>query len=332
MATCTRCVLPDTIPGITFDEQGVCSYCRQYDRQRPMLDRLSGKMRLRFEELLAELRPSPGYHCLLAWSGGKDSTYTLKLMRVRYGLRVLALTFDNGYVSPLAQRNMVRVSEALGVDHVTVRPNPGTLRAAFRAAIENPAMYGPKALMRASSVCTACMSIAKGIMLSAALAQRIPLVVFGWSPGQVPLPSALFRRSPEMLRAMVAAMREPLENAVGSAIAPYFPDDAALAGLQEAPVDAAPLAFLEYDEDRIVESITALGWRPPDDTDANSTNCLLNAVAIALHENQMAYHPYAMELAGLVRQGVLDRTQALSRLAPAEDSEALAQVRATLGL
>jgi len=332
VSTCTRCVLPSTIPGITFDEQGVCSYCRQYDRQRPALERLAQQMRLRFDALAGQLRQAAGYHCLLAWSGGKDSTYTLQLLRVRYGLRVLALTFDNGFVSPLALSNMARVSEALGVDHVIVRPAPDILRTIFRETARNPAIYSPKALLRASAVCTACMSIAKGIALSVALTRRIPLLTYGWSPGQVPLHSALFRRGPETLEAMVAAMREPLEAIAGSAVRAYFPDDYLLSGLRETPTDVAPLAFLDYDEDAVVECIRPLGWRPPQDTDANSTNCLLNAVAIQLHEKQMAYHPYAMEEAGLVRQGVLTRAEALAKLAPIEDSDALRQVRAKLGL
>ena len=49
-------------------------------------------------EFIREHEPEEGY--FVGDSGGKDSTYTLSLLRQRYNLRVLAVTFDNGFISP----------------------------------------------------------------------------------------------------------------------------------------------------------------------------------------------------------------------------------------
>jgi len=327
---CVRCILPETFPGIRFDKEGVCQYCRRMpepERRAAQKDRL----RVRFEELTRRVRSRPGYHCLMAWSGGKDSTYTLRLLKEQYSLRILAFTFDNGFISPAALKNIRVVAESLGIDHILVKPRFDLLRQAFVASTR-PGIYPPRALERASGICTTCMALAKGIGLRIALERHIPLLVYGWSPGQAPLASAIFRANARMLRAMLQTAMAPLEEAVGDQIAVYFPEERHLEEAQEFPYNIAPLAFLDYNEETALRSIRAIGWQRPEDTDPNSTNCLLNSFANQVHLEQLGYHPYVMELAGLVREGCLSRQEALARLEIAASPTVVAAVQAKLGL
>ena len=85
------------------------------------------------------------------------------------------------------------------------------------------------------------------------------------------------------------------------------------------PYNVSPLAFLEYDEATIFETVKKLGWQKPGDTDANSTNCLLNALGNVIHKERYGFHPYASELSKLVREGYLSRETALSKLEAEED-------------
>jgi len=95
MNFCTKCVLPDTFPGISFDEGGVCNYCRN----TPVPDAEEKRVHLeKFEALLESRRSKHPFDVLLAYSGGKDSTYTLSILTRRYKLKVLAFVFDNGFV------------------------------------------------------------------------------------------------------------------------------------------------------------------------------------------------------------------------------------------
>lgn len=330
MKRCTRCILPETFPGIQFDEEGVCQYCRRMpDAERRAAQKT--RLRTRFEELVAQVRTRPGYHCLMSWSGGKDSTYTLWLLRKQYDLRVLAFTFDNGFASPAALKNMRMVGENLKVDHVIVKPRFDFLRQVFVASTQ-PGMYPPRALERASGICNSCMALAKGIGLRMALEKDIPLLAYGWSPGQIPLASAIFHTNPRMLQAMIEAAMAPLEEAAGDQLAVYFPEEHHLNNTHDFPYNVSPLAFLDYDEETAVRSIEALAWERPRDTDPNSTNCLLNSFANMIHLRQMRYHPYVMELAGLVREGCMSREEALARLEIAAVPEVVAAVEAKLGV
>jgi len=267
----------------------------------------------------------------MSWSGGKDSTYTLALLKEDFGLRILAFTFDNGFVSPRACQNMRRVGEALVVDHIIFKLRFDLLRRIFRASM-SPDFYPLKARERASNICTSCMSLAKGMALQLALDRGIPLIAYGWSPGQVPLPSAIFRLTSPMARSMIQAATAPLREVAGNEIAPYFPEEEEVMGSKRLPCNVSPLAFLIYDEGRIYERIKALGWEMPVDTDPNSTNCLLNAFANEVHRTQMGYHPYVLELAQLVRQGHLSRGEALRRLSQPTDEGVIKRVKAELGV
>jgi tRNA(Ile)-lysidine synthase TilS/MesJ len=330
MKRCTHCILPETFPGIQLDENGLCQYCRRMPNPEQREEQRA-RLQTRFEELVSQVRAGDGYHCLMSWSGGKDSTYTLWLLREQYDLRVLAFTFDNGFVSPAAFENMRAVAENLGVDHVIVKPSFDTLQRVFVASAK-PGMYPPRALERASGICNSCMALAKGIGLRMALEQEIPMLVYGWSPGQIPLASTIFRMNPRMLQSMTQAAMAPLEHAAGESLAVYFPSERHIEGTVTPLYNVSPLAFVDYDEETALQRIRPLGWRRPQDTDPNSTNCLLNAFANLVHLQQMEYHPYVMELAGLVREGYMAREEALAKLkAPVED-EIVAAVEAKLGI
>ncbi len=110
---CSRCILPETFPFIEFDEHGVCNYCRNYKiRNNPKpIDELF--------ELVAPYRRSDGQpDCLVPYSGGRDSTFTLHVVKRVLGLNPIAFTYDWGMVNDLARRNTARVCGKLGVEHI----------------------------------------------------------------------------------------------------------------------------------------------------------------------------------------------------------------------
>ena len=124
--------------------------------------------------------------------------------------------------------------------------------------------------------------------------------------------SAILKNQPDFIRKAQNLFLSPLQKAVGPEIKAFFLDDSHFR-VTEFPYNVNPLGFLEYSEAAIYKRIGELGWRPPGDTDSNSTNCLLNGFANQIHIQKHRYHPYAMELAELVREAVLSREDAGER-------------------
>jgi glutamine---fructose-6-phosphate transaminase (isomerizing) len=112
---CTKCILPETFPFISFDEKGVCNYCNNYiqkNQAKPESD------------LLDFIKPYRALNnqadCLIPFSGGRDSSFTLHYVKEHLGLNPIAFTYDWGMVTDLARRNAARICGKLGVENIIV--------------------------------------------------------------------------------------------------------------------------------------------------------------------------------------------------------------------
>jgi len=111
---CTRCILPETMPFITFDEGGVCNYCR---RHRKMQSR--GKEAL--ERVTTSYRTNGSRaNCIHMLSGGRDSSYGLYYLKEVLGMNPTAYTYDWGMVTDIARRNISRLCHKLRVEHLLI--------------------------------------------------------------------------------------------------------------------------------------------------------------------------------------------------------------------
>lgn len=112
---CSRCVLPETFPFIEFDLQGVCNYCHGYHKKN------QNHKPEDLRKLLFEHKGKAGKaDCLVPFSGGRDSTYTMHYLCKELGLKPIAFTYDWGMVTDLARRNAARVCGKLGVENIIV--------------------------------------------------------------------------------------------------------------------------------------------------------------------------------------------------------------------
>ena len=193
-------------------------------------------------------------------------------------------------------------------------------------------MYSAKAMARASSICTSCISLVRFIGFRLTIEQQIPFLVFGMSPGQAPMATAVVKTNPQMIRTMQETLLRPLSDRLGDVVKPFFLEQRHFDRVGDFPYSINPLAFVEYDEEVIYETAEEYGWKKPDDTDANSTNCLLNALANQVHLDQFGVNPYAYEIAELVRTGCMTRQEGLARLAEPFPAEQIAEVKRSLGI
>jgi imidazoleglycerol phosphate synthase cyclase subunit len=119
---CTRCVYDDTIPNISFDENGVCSYCKLHDNliiEYPGGKEGENKLLSIIEEIKRVGRKNKKYDCVVGISGGCDSSFLLYKIK-EYGLRPLAAHFDNTWNSTIATENMSKMLKKLKIDIFTL--------------------------------------------------------------------------------------------------------------------------------------------------------------------------------------------------------------------
>jgi len=330
MKRCKNCILPETFPGIKFNKEGICNFCLEY-RGTNILNEKKEVYRNRFEKLIKKYKVKNSYDALMCYSGGKDSTYTLSILKEKYNLNVLAITYDNGFLSESAIKNAKNVMDNLKFDYIIFKPRSDLLIKIFNKCSEKN-IYSQKTIERASTICTSCMGIIRFSALRIALEKNIPFITFGWSPGQAPITSSIMKNNPQMIQMTQEAIYRPMHKIVGDELNPYFLEKKHFSGSYNFPYNISPLAFLDYDEKKIYQKISKLGWKAPKDTDANSTNCLINSYAIQVHKNQFKFHPYAFELGKLVREGYMDRETALTKINKSLDEETIKLVKNKLGV
>lgn len=126
---CSRCLLPETMPHITYDSSGVCNYCQSYT---PWVRRPEDEL----ERELSRYRSRDGSpDCVVAFSGGRDSSYGLHLLKTRYGMTPLCFSYDWGMVTDLARRNQARMCGKLGIEHIWISADIKQKRANIRANV-----------------------------------------------------------------------------------------------------------------------------------------------------------------------------------------------------
>ncbi len=111
---CTKCILPETMPFISFDSDGVCNYCHNYTiRNRP-------KPKDELMKILNPYRNNKGLECIVPFSGGRDSCFGLHLVVNEFKLRPVTYTYDWGMVTDLGRRNISRMCAKMGIENIIV--------------------------------------------------------------------------------------------------------------------------------------------------------------------------------------------------------------------
>lgn len=128
---CTKCILPETMPFIKFDEAGVCNYCKNYKpRNNPKpkeeLFKLVEPYRRKGKEL----------DCIVPFSGGRDSCYGLHLIVKELEMKPVTYTYDWGMVTDLGRRNISRMCADLGVENIIVAADISLKRKNIRMNLE----------------------------------------------------------------------------------------------------------------------------------------------------------------------------------------------------
>ena len=117
---CNRCLLLETHDTLVFDDEGICNICRNIEHKQVHIDWEARGQQFRL--LLDEYRGKYAYDCIVPFSGGKDSTYTLWALVVQHGLKPLVVCFDHGFMRPTVLANTERTIQKLGVDSSSSEP------------------------------------------------------------------------------------------------------------------------------------------------------------------------------------------------------------------
>ena len=165
MKICTNCVTPETAESIGFNNKNLCSVCVQI-KHKDTID--WEKRNLLFDELLSKYRNKSKYDCIVPFSGGKDSSFTLWYLVKKKNLNPLVVRYDHNFLRKTVKKNTRKIIENLKVDFIEGKTDQKIIK---KTMIES--------LIRRGDFCWHCHVGVASYPINTAIKKGIPLLIYG---------------------------------------------------------------------------------------------------------------------------------------------------------
>ena len=171
MKRCSNCNLPETHETISFDNKGVCNICNNHKLKRSEIDWSLRKKDL--DKLIQDHKGKFDYDCIVPFSGGKDSTWTVYYLVKEYNIKPLVVRFDHGFFRPNLEKNLKKMVRKLGVDVITFTPNWKVVQKLML-----------NSFLEKGDFCWHCHTGIFSYPMWVALEKKIPLIFWGEGAGE----------------------------------------------------------------------------------------------------------------------------------------------------
>lgn len=168
MKTCKTCLLPETHETISFNKKGNCSVCLNFDTKNNINWSKKKSDLNKIVKKYKKLQQNEEYDCIVPFSGGKDSTWTLYYLVKNLNLKPLVVRFDHGFFRPNLEDNVKKVSRNLGVDIQTYTPNWKVVQKLML-----------QSLIEKGDFCWHCHTGIFSYPMRIAVEKKIPLIIWG---------------------------------------------------------------------------------------------------------------------------------------------------------
>ena len=320
---CANCSLPTNFPGINFNSDGICSLCQNFNKEEYYLALTKAQSQLnKTIEDVKEVRKRglSAYDVVVALSGGKDSCFTLKLLAEHHGLRCLAITVDNGFLSKQSILNSNLLCDELGIDFLLWKPKRSFMNAMYVDSLDTE-NNNKGAIVRASDLCSGCINLINSVMLKEAVARNIPMIAGGYIAGQVPKGSCVIDLRLETIATFAKVKNDSASQMFSLRHYQLSAHELERFEVGDSILIVNPMLSINYDEAQILEALRGIGWKKSIDTGQHSSNCRINDLGIKAHLKNYGFNPYEQEVAEQVRCGNLNRMEAIKKLTAPLDSE-----------
>lgn len=300
MRICKKCILPENFKNISFNDEGVCSYCINHTTVAKSINISNEERTKKCEEIDAIIEKNRGkalYDCVVGFSGGKDSTYLLWILKNKYKLNVLAVVIDHGFFPEVTINNIDIVQKKLGIDVMRYNINSGFMERFFRYKFEN---YKTKAIF--DDVCADCSNILEGNVIKVAASLNIPLVFIGLSPEQV---NRYFYEIPRNHLLEQWSMKEVREDSQFKPMDYKYSWDGR--DSDENLKVILPFHVWEYDEQKIVNLLEKEDILPKKDSNPLMTRCKILDTMCYLDKKRIGYDGFIAPFSDLIRLGKAPR-------------------------
>ena len=171
MKRCSKCIMPDTAKGVTFDENGLCTLCREHKDYTP-----KGHDAL-CNEITGFIDTEAEFNCIVPISGGRDSSYALYYVKKILNLKPIAVHSDNDFETTAAKKNLETITRTMDVPLIRVGSKTNVLKKIVSEKFKINAPYGPGLVV--DQTCEACKYGFESATYNTARSKKIKVIFWG---------------------------------------------------------------------------------------------------------------------------------------------------------
>lgn len=310
MERCSKCVTPNSYPGIVLDNNGICNFCLEYENKYSNWESSKENRIKKLEKLIDNAKKRrKKFDVLVPLSGGKDSTYVFYLAIKKFKLKVLCYNFDNGFQSEIAKNNIKSAIEATNTDIIYYKPSEKLLMKLYKHFLQYTGMF-----------CPVCMRCIHFYQIITTRYFNIPLVLKGSSKRtEENLVPEIFQDG-NLLFFKNVLKKYPIKENTRI----FYTDRNLLEKISRAiyllssgkiifgSVDIQLPDYLDWDYDLIYRTITdEMGWRPLQDRDEH-VDCLADPTVHFLRKLRCGdLTPSTLRYSAEIRSGQVSREKAI---------------------
>ncbi len=339
MKRCSACVLPGSTPHIVFNEEGVCNFCLSHSPPS-----FPGAQAL-LQVIEENRRPDSKYDCLVAISGGRDSTYALLKLAKDHNQKVLAVNYENPFTHPRAALNIKNAVKALNVKLLTYRLQGDWHQRVFRDNL-TAWLRHPSPVM-IPMLCMGCRSL-EWELVRIAKQNRVYCIVGAVNqfedsifkkvllgvPGNTSYGRAIVRGLPIILREIEKSPAYLNLPSLGLMVRGHWAllqdilrERCAMPKIKKLSI----FSFVEWDEKEILSRISSeLGWEYPRERASSwRFDCRVGMLKKLMYKRTLGMTENDDFYSQMIREGKMNREEALRRI-EAEGSIDYQQIEALL--
>ncbi len=309
---CSRCILPENFPDIEFDEKGVCNKC--YEAGRKYLHKDYKMLKKELEKIFEwARRQGKKYDCIVPFSGGKDSAYTLYVCRKKYGLNVLTVNFNNGLRTISAIRNIEKIIKKLDVGYVCYGPRWEVMKKLYR-----------EFFLKTGHFCIPCDMGIWATVHRVAEEYDVPLIVSGFSLQIEARGKEIYSYNNNLFRTIAKDIltKDEMEDFLEETKIKKLLRRIKHLTIRRYRRQISLPDYIEWNDMEIKKTIEEeLGWEKREDGSSDHIDCLFAPVKNYLMIQKWGFGEKTTKYASMVRAGQITREEALRRIQQEEKKE-----------